>query len=72
MSLLRPLDLPPIDAGRNPAGPVVLVNVVTLIQRTRRPPDLAGRRCTMTPSSISTQLHRALGESPTYLSCRLD
>ena len=73
MSLLRPLDPAfPIDRQLAlEAGPVVLVNVFTL-DRT----DEAGfLRCWQDdaafmkrqPGFISTQLHRAVGEHPTYL-----
>jgi len=70
---LRPLD-PAFPIDRQiaiDAGPVVLVNVFTL--------DVADEQNFLTiwrddaafmkrqPGFISTQLHRALGESPTYL-----
>ena len=73
MSLLRPLD-PAFPIERQIAidvGPVVLVNVFTL--------DKADEQTFLKawmddavfmkhqPGFISTQLHRAIGESPTYL-----
>jgi len=73
MSLLRPLD-PAFPIERQlgvDASPVVLVNVFTL--------DNAGEPTFLKvwqddaafmkrrPGFISTQLHRAIGESPTYL-----
>jgi heme-degrading monooxygenase HmoA len=73
MSLLRPLD-PAFPIERQvgiEAGPVVLVNVFTL--------DKADEEAFLKtwqddavfmkqqPGFISTQLHRAIGESPTYL-----
>lgn len=73
MSLLRPLD-PAFPIERQlelDAGPVVLVNVFML--------DRADEDAFLTawqadalvmkrqPGFISTQLHRAIGESPTYL-----
>jgi heme-degrading monooxygenase HmoA len=73
MSLLRPLD-PAFPIERQlgiDTGPVVLVNVVTL--------DKADEQSFLKvwqddavfmkrqPGFISTQLHRAIGESPTYL-----
>jgi heme-degrading monooxygenase HmoA len=73
MSLLRPLD-PAFPIERQvgiEASPVVLVNVFTL--------DKAHEQTFLTawqedaaimkrqPGFISTQLHRAIGESPTYL-----
>lgn len=73
MSLLRPLD-PAFPIERQitiDASPVVLVNVFTL--------DEAGEAAFLKawqddavfmkrqPGFISTQLHRAVGESPTYL-----
>ncbi|MCK1425267.1 antibiotic biosynthesis monooxygenase [Bradyrhizobium sp. 180] len=73
MSLLRPLDPSfPIDRQLGiDAGPVVLVNVFTL--------DKADEQTFLEvwqddavfmkrqPGFIATQLHRAIGESPTYL-----
>jgi heme-degrading monooxygenase HmoA len=73
MSLLRPLDPAfPIDRQLAlDAAPVVLVNVFML--------DKAGEQAFLKawqddaifmkqqPGFISTQLHRAIGESPTYL-----
>ena len=73
MSLLRPLD-PAFPIARQielDVSPVVLVNVFTL--------DKADESAFLTvwqddaafmkqqPGFISTQLHRAVGESPTYL-----
>jgi heme-degrading monooxygenase HmoA len=73
MSLLRPLD-PAFPIDRQvmiDASPVVLVNVFTL--------DAADEQAFLKvweddaafmkrqPGFISTQLHRAIGESPTYL-----
>jgi heme-degrading monooxygenase HmoA len=73
MSLLRPLD-PAFPIDRQLAvdiSPVVLVNVFTL--------DTADEQSFLTvwkddamfmklrPGFISTQLHRAIGENPTYL-----
>jgi heme-degrading monooxygenase HmoA len=73
MSLLRPLD-PAYPIDRQvliDAGPVVLVNVFTL--------DIADEQTFLKvweddaafmkrqPGFISTQLHRAIGENPTYL-----
>jgi len=73
MSLLRPLDPAfPIDRQLSlEAAPVVLMNVFTLakadepafLQAWR--PDAAFMK--KQPGFISTQLHRAIGESPTYL-----
>jgi heme-degrading monooxygenase HmoA len=75
MSLLRPLD-PAFPIERQigiDASPVVLVNVFTL--------DKADEEAFLKswqddavfmkqqPGFISTQLHRAVGESPTYLNC---
>ena len=73
MSLLRPLD-PAFPIERQlevEAAPVVLVNVFTLdkadeqafLQAWQTDADLMKRQ----PGFISTQLHRAIGESPTYL-----
>jgi heme-degrading monooxygenase HmoA len=73
MSLLRPLD-PAFPIERQvaiDAGPVVLVNVFTLdkadeqafLETWRDDADFMKRQ----PGFISTQLHRALGESPTFL-----
>jgi heme-degrading monooxygenase HmoA len=73
MSLLRPLD-PAFPIERQlalDAAPVVLVNVFTL-----EPADEEAflsawtddaRFMRQQPGFISTQLHRAIGESPTYL-----
>lgn len=73
MSLLRPLD-PEFPIERQIAidvGPVVLVNVFTLdkadepafLQVWQEDAAFMKRQ----PGFISTQLHRAIGESPTYL-----
>lgn len=75
MLRLRPLDPDfPIDRQLAiEAGPVVLVNLFTLA-----PADEAGFLAIWQddaafmkrqPGFISTQLHRALGDSPTYLNC---
>src|ERR1700740_1523858 len=73
MSLLRPLD-PAFPIERQlgiDTGPVVLVNVVTLDKADERSflrvwqDDAVFRK--RQPGFISTQLHRAIGESPTYL-----
>src|SRR5271165_1971995 len=73
MSLLRPLD-PNFPIERQlgiEIGPVVLVNIFTL-DKADEPgfliiwqDDAAFMK--RQPGFISTQLHRALGESPTYL-----
>ena len=73
MSLLRPLD-PAFPIERQiaiDASPVVLVNVFTLDKadeetflRVWHDDALFMKR---QPGFISTQLHRAIGESPTYL-----
>ncbi|MGA9824128.1 MAG: antibiotic biosynthesis monooxygenase family protein [Methylocystis sp.] len=73
MSLLRPLD-PNFPIERQlgiETGPVVLVNVFTL-DKADEPnflevwqDDAAFMK--RQPGFISTQLHRALGDSPTYL-----
>jgi heme-degrading monooxygenase HmoA len=73
MSLLRPLD-PAFPIQRQlevDATPVVLVNVFTLdkadeqtfLQAWKDDAAFMKRQ----PGFISTQLHRAIGESPTYL-----
>jgi heme-degrading monooxygenase HmoA len=73
MSLLRPLD-PAFPIERQlavDATPVVLVNVFTLdkadeptfLQAWQDDAAIMKRQ----PGFISTQLHRAIGESPTYL-----
>ena len=73
MSLLRPLD-PGFPIERQialDAAPVVLVNVFTLdkadeatfLEAWRDDAEFMKRQ----PGFISTQLHRAVGESPTYL-----
>jgi heme-degrading monooxygenase HmoA len=71
--MLRPLDPAfPIDRQLAlDASPVVLVNVFTL-DKTDEPAFLQAWRddaaiMKRQPGFISTQLHRALGESPTYL-----
>lgn len=73
MSLLRPLDPTfPIDRQIGiDAGPVVLVNVFTL-DKADEPAFLEIWQADAAfmkrqPGFISTQLHRALGDSPTYL-----
>jgi len=73
MPLLRPLDPAfPIDRQLTvDASPVVLVNVFTLdkadeqafLETWRDDAEFMKRQ----PGFISTQLHRAIGESPTYL-----
>jgi heme-degrading monooxygenase HmoA len=73
MALLRPLD-PRFPIQRQlgiEIGPVVLVNIFTS-DNADEPmflkvwqDDAAFMKCQ--PGFISTQLHRALGESPTYL-----
>ena len=73
MSLLRPLD-PAFPIERQiaiDASPVVLVNVFTLDKadeqtflKTWQEDAIFMKR---QPGFISTQLHRAVGESPTYL-----
>ena len=73
MSLLRPLD-PNFPIERQlgiEAGPVVLVNLFTL-DKADEPSFLNVWRddaafMKRQPGFISTQLHRALGENPTYL-----
>ena len=73
MSLLRPLD-PSFPIERQlgiDAGPVVLVNVFALdtadeqafLRTWQDDAEFMKRQ----PGFISTQLHRAIGESPTYL-----
>ena len=73
MSLLRPLD-PTFPIERQigiDAGPVVLVNLFTLDKTDEQiflqvwEDDAAFMK--RQPGFISTQLHRAIGESPTYL-----
>jgi heme-degrading monooxygenase HmoA len=73
MSLMRPLD-PAFPIERQvalDAGPVVLVNVFTLEPADEQTfleswqDDAAFMK--QQPGFISTQLHRAIGESPTYL-----
>ena len=73
MPLMRPLD-PAFPIERQiaiDAGPVVLVNVFTL-DKSDEPTFLAAWQddadfMKKQPGFISTQLHRAIGESPTYL-----
>ncbi|WP_407117402.1 antibiotic biosynthesis monooxygenase family protein [Bradyrhizobium sp. LMG 9283] len=73
MSFLRPLDPTfPIDRQLGiDAGPVVLVNVFTLDNADEQSflqvwqDDAAFMK--RQPGFISTQLHRAIGDSPTYL-----
>ena len=73
MSLLRPMD-PAFPIERQltiEAGPVVLVNVFTLdepdeqtfLRAWQDDAEVMKRQ----PGFIATQLHRALGKSPTYL-----
>jgi len=73
MSLIRALD-PAFPIGRQielEAGPVVLVNVFTMDAADEAAflsvwrDDAAWMKAR--PGFISTQLHRALGDSPTYL-----
>jgi heme-degrading monooxygenase HmoA len=72
MSLLRPLDPNfPIDRQLSvDASPVVLVNVFTLDEADKQAfldawkADAAFMK--RQPGFIATQLHRAIGESPTY------
>lgn len=73
MSLLKPLDEKfPIERQLSvEAEPVVLVNVFTL-DATDEPAFLATWKddaefMKRQPGFISTQLHRAIGDSPTYL-----
>lgn len=73
MSLLRPLD-PAFPIERQlavDATPVVLVNVFTLEPADERTFLQAWHDDALfmkqQPGFISTQLHRAIGESPTYL-----
>jgi heme-degrading monooxygenase HmoA len=73
MPLMRPLD-PSFPIERQiaiDAGPVVLVNVFTL-DKSDEPTFLSAWQTDADfmkkqPGFISTQLHRAIGESPTYL-----
>jgi heme-degrading monooxygenase HmoA len=73
MSLLRPLDpVPPIERQiAIETSPVVLVNVFTLNKADEQTflkiwqDDATFMK--RQPGFISTQLHRAIGESPTYL-----
>jgi heme-degrading monooxygenase HmoA len=74
MSSLRPLDADfPIERqlGIDTAGPVVLVNLFTLDKADEQEflkvwqDDAAFMK--RQPGFIATQLHRAIGESPTYL-----
>lgn len=73
MSLLRPLD-PAFPIERQlalDASPVVLVNVFTLDKADEQTFLQAwhddAQSMQRQPGYISTQLHRAIGESPTYL-----
>ena len=75
MARLRPLD-PAFPLDRQiaiDAGPVVLVNVFTLDKADEEmflkswQDDAAFMK--RQPGFISTQLHRAIGDSPTYLNC---
>jgi heme-degrading monooxygenase HmoA len=73
MPLMRPLD-PVFPIERQialDAGPVVLVNVCTLDQADEQAFlqlwQEDARFMKQQPGFISTQLHRAIGESPTYL-----
>jgi heme-degrading monooxygenase HmoA len=73
MSLLRPLD-PAFPIERQialDAAPVVLVNVFTLDKADEETFLQAWQNDALfmkrQPGFISTQLHRAIGESPTYL-----
>ncbi len=73
MSLLRPLD-PAFPIERQlalDAAPVVLVNVFTLDQADEqtflKAWEVDALFMKRQPGFISTQLHRAIGESPTYL-----
>ena len=78
MSLLRPMDPAfPIERQRDvDTSPVVLVNVFTLDEareqtfRQVRQDDADFMR--RQQGFISTQLHRAIGESPTYLNYAWD
>ncbi len=73
MSLLRPLDpVFPIERQLSvEAAPVVLVNVFTLDKADEQAFLRAWQDDAVfmkrQPGFISTQLHRAIGESPTYL-----
>jgi heme-degrading monooxygenase HmoA len=75
MALLRPLD-PAFPLDRQlavDATPVVLVNLVTL-DKADEPRFLVAWQndaafMKRQPGFISTQLHRAIGDSPTYLNC---
>ncbi len=77
MPSLRPLDPAfPIDRQLAvDASPVVLVNVFTLDKADEQTflkawqDDAAFMK--RQPGFISTQLHRAIGESPTYLNCAI-
>ena len=73
MSMLRPLD-PAFPIERQvtlDAGPVVLINVFTLDKADEEALLKAWKDdaefMKQQPGFISTQLHRAVGESPTYL-----
>ena len=73
MLSLRPMDTGfPIERQLAvEASPIVLVNVFTLAaadeEATLRAWEADARFMKQQPGFISTQLHRALGESPTYL-----
>ena len=77
MSLLRPLD-PSFPIERQLAlegGPVVLVNIFTL-DKTDEPVLLQARQddaefMKRQPGFISTQLHRSIGDSATFLNYAL-
>lgn len=75
MPLLRPLDpVFPIERQIEiDANPVVLVNLFTLDKTDEQAFLEAWREDALfmkqQPGFISTQLHRAIGESPTYLNC---
>lgn len=75
MPMLRPLD-PAFPIERQLAvevSPVVLVNVFTLYKADEEAFLQAWRDDALfmrqQPGFISTRLHRAIGESPTYLNC---
>lgn len=77
MSLLRPLD-PAFPIERQiflDASPVVLVNIFTLDKTDEQAFLHAWQDDALfmkhQPGFISTQLHRAIGESPTYLNYAL-
>ena len=75
MPMLRALD-PAFPIERQlviDAGPVVLVNIFTLDKSDEEAFRKAWQEDALfmkqQPGFISTQLHRAIGESPTYLNC---